>query len=127
MYSLSPSYFPTRMLIGSLAGLSAHLNGRRLTTAHRDLLVGGGKIALRRLRLAHRVGALGKLKGVGVAVGVGAQNAHVLASGIQDGELRALKGVAVVTVGDACVGAGLMDVQLTGADTPADSKKPAPA
>ena len=98
--------------------LIAHLSGCLLASAHCDLLVGGGQIALRRLRLAHRVGALGKLDGVGVAVGVGAQSAHVLACGVQHGELCALKGVAVVAVGDAGVGTGLVDAQLTGDHAP---------
>ena len=92
----------------------AHLSGRFLASAHRDLLVGGGQIALRRLRLAHRVGALGKLKGVGVAVGVGAQHAHGLTGRVVDGELRAFKGVAVIAVGDTGVGAGLVQVDVTG-------------
>ena len=81
-------------------------------------MVGGGQIALRRLRLAHRVGALGKLKGVGVAVGIGAQHAHGLTGRVVDGELRTLKGVAVVAVGDAGVGTGLVDAQLTGDHAP---------
>ena len=89
-----------------------HLSGCLLTAAHRDLLVGGGQIALGGLRLAHRVGTLGKLKGVGVAVGVGAQHAHGLTGRVVDGEFRTLKGVAVVAVGDAGVGTGLVVVLL---------------
>ena len=95
-----------------------HLSGRLLASAHRDLLVGGGQIALGGLRLAHRVGTLGKLKGVGVAVGVGAQHAHGLTGRVVDGEFRTLKGVAVVAVGDAGVGTGLVDAQLTGDHAP---------
>ncbi|SCI62126.1 Uncharacterised protein [uncultured Clostridium sp.] len=98
----------------------AHLSGRFLASAHRDLLVGGGQIALRRLRLAHRVGALGKLKGVGVAVGVGHQSAHGRTGTVVDGELGTLKGVTVVAVGDAGVGTGLVQVELTRHDAPAD-------
>ena len=82
------------------------------------MLVGGGQIALGGLRLAHRVGALGNLKGVGVAVGVGAQHAHGLTGRVVDGEFRTLKGVAVVAVGDAGVGTGLVDAQLTGDHAP---------
>ena len=95
-----------------------HLSGCLLTAAHRDLLVGGGQIALGGLRLAHRVGTLGKLKGVGVAVGVGAQHAHGLTGRVVDGEFRTLKGVAVVAVGDAGVGTGLVDAQFTGDHAP---------
>ena len=86
----------------------------------RDLLVGSGQIALGRLRLTHRVGALGKLKGVGVAVGVGGEYTHGLTGSVVDGELRALKGVAVVAVGDAGVGAGFMHAEVTGDDAPVD-------
>ena len=91
-----------------------------LTTVDRDLLVRGGKIALGRLRLTHRVGALGKLKGVGVAVGVGGEHAHRLTGSVVDGELRAFKGVAVIAVGDAGVGAGFMHAEVTGDDAPVD-------
>lgn len=90
----------------------------------RDLLVRGGKIALGRLRLAHRVGALGKLKGVGVAVGVGGEHAHRLTGCVVDGELGTLKGVAVVAVGDAGVGAGFVQVDVTGDDAPRNLKEP---
>ena len=86
----------------------------------RDLLVRGGKIALGRLRLAHRVGALGKLKGVGVAVGVGGEHAHRLTGSVVDGELRTLKGVAVVAIGDVGVGTGLVQVDVTGDDAPSN-------
>ena len=86
----------------------------------RDLLVGCGQIALRRLGLAHRVGALGEFKGVGVAVGVGGEYTHGLPGRIEDGELRALKGVAVVAIGDVGVGAGLVQVDVTGDYAPAN-------
>ena len=103
--------------------LVLYLHRGGLTAVNRDLLVRRGQIALGRLGLAHRVGALGKLKGVGVAMGVRAQHAHGLPSRIEDGELRALKGVAVVTVGDSRVGAGLMQVDVTGEDTPPDAEE----
>ena len=90
----------------------------------RDLLVGCGKIPLRRLGLAHRVGALGNLKGVGVAIGVGYQRAHGLTGCVVDGELGTLKGVAVVAVGDAGVGAGFVQVDVTGDDAPRNLKEP---
>ena len=91
---------------------------------NRDLLVGCGKIPLRRLGLAHRVGALGKLKGVGVAVGVGHQRAHGRTGTVVDGELGTLKGVAVVAIGDVGVSAGLVQVDVTGDDAPRNLKEP---
>ena len=90
---------------------------------NRDLLVGCGKIALGRFGLAYRVGALGKLKGVGVAVGVGGEYTHGLTGPVVDGELRPLKGVAVVAIGDVGVGAGLVQVDVTGANTPSDAEE----
>ena len=100
-----------------------HLHRGGLTAVNGDLLVGRGQVALGGLGLAHRVGALGKLKGVGVAVGVRAQHAHGLTVRIEDGELRALKGVAVVAIGDVGVGAGLVQVDVTGDDTPPDAEE----
>ena len=90
---------------------------------NRDLLVGCGKIALGRFGLAYRVGALGKLKGVGVAVGVGGEYTHGLTGPVVDGELRPLKGVAVVAISDVGVGAGLVQVDVTGENTPSDAEE----
>ena len=100
-----------------------YLHRGGLTAVDRDLLVGGGQIALGRFGLAHRVGALGKLKGVGVAVGVGGEHAHRLTGSVVDGELRTLKGVAVVAIGDVGVGAGLVQVDVTGENTPSDAEE----
>ena len=103
-----------------ISWLVTHLSRGRLPSAHRHLLVGCGEVALRGLGLANRVGSLGQLKGAGVAVCVGGEHAHGLTGGVVDGELRAFEGVAVVSVGDGGIGAGLVDVQLTGHHAPAN-------